>query len=226
MRRGEMREEKCRLKKIMATCMLLAVLLASMFCPVLSETVEAVWRGNRVFSEGSSEAYGAGGTGSSASSKVNPSPVSTDSAGLTIEGTERRITTDLADQEDPAISSNVICYTDYRGVDYPDVWYYDLATSTEHSATTAAGDQMLTDVSEGIIVYEDKQWGDVFAYSTLTSMTKNVSQDRTAVNPAIGQGWLLGKIGATVTRKYTQEIWPLTRCGASPTLQILTISPL
>jgi beta propeller repeat protein len=103
-----------------------------------------------------------------------------------IEGTETQITTDLADQFDPAISGNIISYTDSRGSD-SDIWYYNLATSTEHSATTAAGDQLLSDVSNGIIVYEDKPTGSVFAYSTLTDQTRELAHRTKAWNPAIDQ---------------------------------------
>jgi beta propeller repeat protein len=104
-----------------------------------------------------------------------------------LAGTETRITTNLADQENPAISGNIIAYTDYRGVD-ADIWYYNLATQKESCATSALGDQLRPDVSNGIIVYEDLLTGDVFAYSTLTNVTTDLSNSSYALNPTIGQG--------------------------------------
>lgn len=109
------------------------------------------------------------------------------STGLSIQATERRITTNLNDQESPAISDNIISYTDYRGAD-ADIWYYDLATNIEHSVATAAGDQVLSDVSNGIIVYENLLTNDVYARLTLTNQTMDLSQDANARNPAIDQG--------------------------------------
>jgi beta propeller repeat protein len=104
-----------------------------------------------------------------------------------LAGTETRITTNLADQYDPAISGNIIVYTDSRGVDL-DVWYYNLATHSESRATPSVGDQQLSDVSEGIIVFQDSTSGDVWAYSTFTSVATDVSKSGQAYEPAIGQG--------------------------------------
>lgn len=95
-------------------------------------------------------------------------------AGSAIGGVESRITTDPADQNDPAISDNIVCYNDYRGGDI-DVWYYDLATGTEHRLPTAPGNQLLADVSEGIIVYTDFDAAVVMMYSILTDETKNLT---------------------------------------------------
>ncbi len=81
--------------------------------------------------------------------------------GGVLSGTETRITTDLADQMDPAISGVIIVYTDYRGAD-ANIWYYDLASGSEQAATTAFGDQVLNDVSNGIITYDDYRLRDVF----------------------------------------------------------------
>jgi beta propeller repeat protein len=79
-------------------------------------------------------------------------------------GTETRITTNPRDQFDPAISGNIIVYTDTRGADL-DVWYYDLTTGEEYPVTTAVGDQQLPDVSNGYIVYADTTRGQVLLYS-------------------------------------------------------------
>lgn len=114
------------------------------------------------------------------------------SGGLGIQGTERRITNNPYDQDSPAISGNIVSYTDYRGVDF-DVWYYDLSIGTERMVPAISGYQELSDVSDGIIVYasypsRDAYGGDVYAYFTLTNQTVNVSQNRQASSPAIDKG--------------------------------------
>jgi beta propeller repeat protein len=108
--------------------------------------------------------------------------------GSVLAGSETRITTDAADQLDPAISDNIIVYTDYRGAD-ADIWYYDLSTGTEAPATTAPGNQVLTDVSGGVIVYNDYDLGDVLTYTPATSTTVNLTNNagaHRAEDPSIG----------------------------------------
>jgi beta propeller repeat protein len=104
-----------------------------------------------------------------------------------LAGFETRITTDSADQYNPAISGNIIAYTDARGLDL-DIWYHDLATHTDTHVPTGPGDQLFPDVSDGIIAYEDRQVGDVFAYSILTNVTTNISKSACGTDPDIGQG--------------------------------------
>ena len=101
--------------------------------------------------------------------------------------TERRITENLSDQFDPAISGDIIVYTDLRGMD-SDVWYYDLSTNTEHSVTTAPGDQQLTDVSDGIIVYTDYPTMDIMAYDVSSRETQDITagSKSNSVEPAVG----------------------------------------
>jgi len=106
-----------------------------------------------------------------------------------ISGTEKRITTNLADQFDPAISINLVVYTDIRGAD-ADVWYYDLTQGKEFQVTNALGDQELPDVSDGIIAFTDYTPADVLLYSTTTGTTTNLTglSNSNSLRNAIGQG--------------------------------------
>ncbi len=100
-----------------------------------------------------------------------------------VGGTETRITTDPADQLDPALAGNWIVYTDYRGAD-ADVWYYDIARGQELPVTTALGNQVLADVSPtGLIVYDDYDLGDVFLYDVASGTTTNLTNN-------LGHGWV------------------------------------
>jgi beta propeller repeat protein len=82
-----------------------------------------------------------------------------------------------------------VVYSDTRGAD-TDVWYYDLTTGTETQVTSADGDQELSDVSNGVIVFTDYTTLDVLVYSTLTGATTNLTGSAGSVsfNPAIGAG--------------------------------------
>jgi beta propeller repeat protein len=106
-----------------------------------------------------------------------------------LTGTEHRITDNLAGQYDPAISGNLVVYTDNRGADM-DVWYYDLTTHSESPVTVATGDQELTDVSDGQIVFTDYQTTDVLLFEAATGSTVNLTAESGSIslNPAIGQG--------------------------------------
>ncbi len=109
-------------------------------------------------------------------------------AAPTLTGVETRITTNLADQFDPAISGNLIVYTDTRGADR-DIWYYDLATGLEAPVTTAPGNQDLTDVSQGLIVYTDESVADVVVFDTIAHSTTNLTNaaNSLSIDPSIGQ---------------------------------------
>jgi beta propeller repeat protein len=103
-------------------------------------------------------------------------------------GTERQITTDLADQFDPAISGNLVVYTDMRRYD-ADIWYYDLATGTEHPVTLAPADQQLSDVSGNTVVYTDLEKAHIFVFDVTAGTTVDLTDGRTpwSNDPAVGQ---------------------------------------
>lgn len=105
---------------------------------------------------------------------------------LTLEKTERRVTTDPSDQWDPAINGDIIVYSDYRSSDV-DVWYYNLATERESAVTTAEGNQELTDVWGDNIVYTDYRTLDVMLYSISLGVTRDLTEhsNSMSVNPAV-----------------------------------------
>lgn len=92
----------------------------------------------------------------------------------TLTGTEQQVTTAQADQFDPAISGNLVVYTDFSGVD-ADVWYTDLSTGIAHPVTTAPGDQQLTGVTNNRIVFSDWNTMDVLVFDVTTGQTQNLT---------------------------------------------------
>jgi TolB protein len=107
-------------------------------------------------------------------------------AQLVLNGTETRVTDAAADQFDPAISSNLVVYTDFSGVD-ADVWYTDLADGTAHPVVTGAGDQQLTGVSGSRVVYTDWNTMDVLVKDVNAGITQNLtnSAGSNSLDPAI-----------------------------------------
>ena len=104
-------------------------------------------------------------------------------------GCESRLTTNPADQYDPAISGDLVVYTDARAGN-KDVWYYDIGAGQEVQVTNALGDQKLSDVSNGSVVYVDLPTSDVVLYSAVTGSTTNLTASANSVSlyPAIGDG--------------------------------------
>jgi beta propeller repeat protein len=105
----------------------------------------------------------------------------------TLTGTEQRVTTAPADQFDPAISGDLVVYTDFSGVD-ADVWYTDLKTGTAHPVSTAPGDQQLTGVSDNRIVFTDWNTMDVLVFDVTAGVTTNLTNGAgsNSLDPAIG----------------------------------------
>jgi TolB protein len=113
-------------------------------------------------------------------------PVAASAATLT--GMEQRITTAAADQFDPAISDNLVVYTDFSGVD-ADIWYTDLSTGLAHPVSTEPGDQQLTGVSGNRIVFTDWNTMDVLVFDVETGLTQNLTNaaGSNSLDPAISQ---------------------------------------
>jgi beta propeller repeat protein len=105
----------------------------------------------------------------------------------TLTGTETQVTNAKADQFDPAISGNIVVYTDFSGVD-ADVWYTDLSTGLAKAISTASGDQQLTGVSDNHIVYTDWNTMDVLVFDIMTGVTQNLTNaaGSNSLDPAIG----------------------------------------
>jgi len=122
---------------------------------------------------------------------VGEQPMQCDAGTVTVtdqafEASERRITTNMADQYDPAISGDLIVWADDRGAD-ADIWYYDLVAEEEVQVTSMLGDQQLSDVSGPLIVFTTLATFDVILYSTLTHEFTNLTETAStrAMNPAI-----------------------------------------
>ena len=77
-------------------------------------------------------------------------------AGVVITGTSTQMTTDPNTQTDPAISGDIVMWTDDRNGN-DDVYFLDLTTFVETQVTSNPADQELGDVSGGWIVYTDTQ---------------------------------------------------------------------
>ena len=125
-------------------------------------------------------------------------------SGPTFTGAEYQVTTAAADQFDPAISGNIVVYTDFSGVD-ADVWYTDLATGLAHPVTTAPGDQQLTGVSGNFIAFTDWNTMDVMVFHIDTGGTDNLTNGAgsNALDPAV-DGTL---IAWTDDRDHNAEIY-------------------
>jgi beta propeller repeat protein len=65
-----------------------------------------------------------------------------------------QVTANPATQLDPAISVDIVVYTDLRNGN-EDIYYYDLSTDMETQITTSSGNQRLNDVSGSHVVYTD-----------------------------------------------------------------------
>lgn len=125
-------------------------------------------------------------------------------SGQTITGTEHQVTTAMADQFDPAMSGDIVVYTDFSGVD-ADVWYTDLATGVAHPVSTAPGDQQLTGVSGNLIAFTDWNTMDVLIFNIDTGVTDNLTNGAgsNALDPAV-DGTL---VAWTDDRNHNAEIY-------------------
>ena len=86
---------------------------------------------------------------------------------VNILGESRLITSNPAAQIEPAISGDIVAFTDMRHGN-ADIYYHDLATGTEHRVTDGAQDERDPDVWGGTIVYTDfgatTGGGDIMGY--------------------------------------------------------------
>jgi beta propeller repeat protein len=100
-----------------------------------------------------------------------------------LTGTEQLVAGDPGNQYDPAISGNIVVFTDDRVGD-TDVYYVDLATGIEHPVAVVPGNQELTDVSGSRIVYTEYGYVDIHLFDVSTG----IDTDLTAADKA-GRGY-------------------------------------
>jgi beta propeller repeat protein len=112
---------------------------------------------------------------------------------VTVTGTSVQITTNPAGQINPAISGNIVAYTDLRNGNM-DVYYTDISTGVETQVTNATGVQEdeLADVSGNTIVYVEylaAGSSDVLGYTIgggpLSSPIAAVAKSQ-ETNPSVG----------------------------------------
>lgn len=113
-------------------------------------------------------------------------PVGTAGAVPALAKNETRLTVSPGDEYDPAISGDIVVYTSNRAGN-SDVWYYDLATGTEHQVTSGPQDEELADVSGSVIVYTNLGTADIIVYDIRTGEARNLTADSAApaLYPAI-----------------------------------------
>ncbi len=121
-----------------------------------------------------------------------------------VTGTTTQLTTNPAPQLDPAISGDIVVYTDQRNGN-DDVYFLRITDLVEVQVTSANSAQRLSDVADGVIVYSDLTAPDrrIRAYrvsdSTTTELTLPSAASQ-AQNPRIDGGNVVyehGSLGAT-----------------------------
>jgi beta propeller repeat protein len=97
-------------------------------------------------------------------------------AAVTVPTTEKRITTNTAQQDLPVISGNGIVWQDMRNGNW-DIYMYDLFTGKEKRITTNTANQNNPDISLGRIVWADYRSGnwDIYMYDISTSKEKRIT---------------------------------------------------
>src|SRR6185503_1071994 len=105
---------------------------------------------------------------------------------VTITGTVQQLTTDPLGQLDPAISGDLVVYTDQRNGN-DDVYFVNVVTGVETQVTTATSAQRLNDVSGKRIVYTDltQPGRRIILYNATTGATSVVGSGILDQNPRI-----------------------------------------
>ncbi|MCC7107876.1 MAG: hypothetical protein IT382_01185 [Deltaproteobacteria bacterium] len=101
-------------------------------------------------------------------------------------GTTTQLTTNPATQLDPAISGDLVVFTDLRNGN-EDVYYVNIATLAEVQVTSGAGNQRLNDVDGSTIVFTDMTapGARINAYDVGSALTTTLTSGPTDQNPRI-----------------------------------------
>jgi TolB protein len=94
-------------------------------------------------------------------------------------GTGRQLTTNRADQVDPAIEGDNVVYADHRNGNW-DIYLYNLKTKVERRLTTSKADQTAPQIGNGIVVYQDHRNGnwDIYAYVLKARVEKRLTSSK------------------------------------------------
>ena len=95
----------------------------------------------------------------------------------TTDPSEQQITTNAANQEDPAISGNRIVWEDRRNGN-ADIYMYDLSTNIENRITTNSSQQVSPAIDGNRIVWRDYRNGvgsDIYMYDLSTNKEKRIT---------------------------------------------------
>ena len=97
-----------------------------------------------------------------------------------------QLTTDPATQLDPAISGDIVVFTDMRHGN-EEVYFYDLASGTETQLTTSSTNQRLHDVSGSRVVYTDltPPYPHIDLHDVTTGFTEDLTAGAADQNPRI-----------------------------------------
>lgn len=95
-----------------------------------------------------------------------------------VSGSEIRLTNNPADQFDPAISGNLVAYSDRRNAD-ADIYLYNITSGVEKQITSGGGDQLLPCISGNLVAYTDFGTGnaDICVYNVTSGKTIRVANN-------------------------------------------------
>jgi TolB protein len=107
-------------------------------------------------------------------------------AQTTITGTTRQLTTNSSPQLDPAISGDLVVYTDQRNGN-DDVYFINVVTGVETQITSATTPQRLNDVSGNLIAFTDltSPGRRVMLYDVTTATTSQAGTGTVDQNPRL-----------------------------------------
>lgn len=130
-----------------------------------------------------------------------PSGARTPSAGSMrrLTGGTRQLTTDTGPQFSPAISGNLVVFTDQRNGN-DDIYYIDLATEAEVQVTNSPASQRLNDVAGNLIVYTDQTNGNkkVMVYDVNSHLTQQAGNGLIDSNPKVDNGLVVFERGTGI----------------------------
>ncbi len=143
------------------------------------------------------------------------------SAVYALNGVETQLTTNTADQTDPAISGNRVVYTDARNGNL-DIYVYDVVSHAEFDLTPGTpNDQYLNDIDGSRVVYTNvtAAGGDIYLYDLSVSMSTPLTAGSFAYGPTInGNHVVWVEVGASYRNVILADIsaWTKKTITADP----------